>query len=79
MKKNFEDSESEVIAKRKQRAQRSDTKRTRDFMKGLEATIDGDPSVNIATLAKNFNTSYSIMWKAVQEDLRYKSYKLQIR
>ncbi len=76
--KKFKEDEN-VSTKRKIQDRTHCKKRTADFLTLLEAKIEENPSMSIADLAKFFNMSYPTMWTAVHEDLRYKSYKLQIR
>ena len=74
-----EEEREDITPKMKQQLPRSDMKRTREFLDDVMAAIEDSPATNITDLAKRFKTSYRTMWRAVTEDLRYKSYKLQIR
>ncbi len=78
---NNQEEEENITPKRKKAIPRSGSgrKRTEEFLDELQVVIEDDPSINITDLAKKFDVSYRTMWKAVHEDLRYKSYKLQIR
>lgn len=79
VKKFEEQEEEEVTPKRKKHDQRSDIKRTSEFLEKLEEKIEENPGLNITSLAKEMRVSYRVMWLAVHEDLRYKSYRLKIR
>uniref|UniRef100_A0A0K2SVL9 Uncharacterized protein n=1 Tax=Lepeophtheirus salmonis TaxID=72036 RepID=A0A0K2SVL9_LEPSM len=55
---------------------RSDRIRTPHFLEGLRKSIKASPGTSLSRLAKNRGMSKQLVSKAVNEDLRYKSYQM---
>ncbi len=54
-------------------------KRSRDFLDELQTAIDSDPSISMRALATRMNVSNDTIFKAIHEDLWYKSYVFKVR
>ena len=65
----------EAVAIRKQHKKRSDCARSAEFLETLREKILEDPSIGIPALSRELNVSLSTMKLALNEDLRYYSYK----
>ncbi len=65
----------EAVATRKQHKRRSDCARSAEFLENLEQKVLEDPGIGIRALSRELNVSPSTMKHALNEDLRYYSYK----
>ena len=69
------DGNYEAVARRKQHNGRSDCVHTAEFLKNLQKKVLEDPCIRIRVLSHELNVSASTMKLALNEDLRYHSYK----
>ena len=65
----------EAVATKKQHKRRSDSARSAEFLETLKQNVLEDPSIGIRALSRELNISPSTMKLALNEDLRYYSYK----
>ena len=65
----------EAVARRKQHNRRSDCVRKAEFLENLQKKVLEDPAIGIRALSRELNVSASTMKLALNEDLRYYSYK----
>lgn len=65
----------EAVASRKEHKKRSDCARTPEFKENLQKKVLEDPGIGIRALAPELDVSPSTMKLALNEDLRYHSYK----
>uniref|UniRef100_A0A0K2UC34 Resolvase HTH domain-containing protein n=1 Tax=Lepeophtheirus salmonis TaxID=72036 RepID=A0A0K2UC34_LEPSM len=61
---------------RKAHSMRSDRIRTPRFLKGLWKSIKASSETSLSRLAKNRGVSKQLVSKAVNEDFRYRSYRM---
>ena len=65
----------ESVASRKERYRRSDCIRTAEFIQELQEKVIQDPSKGIRVLSSEMGVGVATMKMALNEDLRYFSYK----
>ncbi|KAG0728693.1 hypothetical protein GWK47_031947 [Chionoecetes opilio] len=71
------DYDYEGVAERKHHSRRSDTIRNAELVTKLQTMIDEDPSQSMRSIARELHVSEGTVRKCVQEDIRYKSYKMR--
>ena len=79
IRKEFDESNGdyEGTAARKPHSDRSDKKRTPEFVAAIQAIIDKNPSQSIRSIARNMGVSEFLIRQVVHENIRYFSYKMR--
>ena len=79
VREELEECEGDVesVASRRPHKKRSDVSRSPEFVKELQKKVQKDPGKGIRSLAREMNVGVTTMKRALNEDLRYHSYKMR--
>lgn len=67
----------EDVAVRKLQDRSKQRVRSVNFIKDMQKLVENDPSISIHQISRQLGQSYSTVRKCLNEDLRYKSYKMR--